>query len=276
MLPADLPETAALLHDVDKAPPLRALRAALGHGTAGASWLAGRGFAELGPAIAGHPADPAGRRGRVQPLAARGIAHRTDRFATPTNGQRRKSSRCPPLRKMGDQPPRARRHHRPRQSPRRASRRGGMRRSRHHAGRSNSPALGRRAPAVTSGLAYFWGADAFELEQAARRLAADISAESGQPAEIWRTGTADDETGGAAAARARTDRTDRRARRYQPALWRRHCRGCTPTGHAHRRVDGSPTCPCAIAAGRTGQCAVLHRSARRRQQGFARRQRAAA
>lgn len=52
----DLPETAALLHDVDKAPPLRALRAALGHGTAGASWLAGRGFAELGPAIAGHPA----------------------------------------------------------------------------------------------------------------------------------------------------------------------------------------------------------------------------
>jgi hypothetical protein len=55
-LPVDLPETAALLHDVDKAPPLRALRAALGHGTAGASWLAGRGFAELGPAIAGHPA----------------------------------------------------------------------------------------------------------------------------------------------------------------------------------------------------------------------------
>jgi hypothetical protein len=55
-VPADLPETAALLHDVDKTPPLRALRAALGHGTAGASWLAGRGFVELGPAIAGHPA----------------------------------------------------------------------------------------------------------------------------------------------------------------------------------------------------------------------------
>ena len=55
-VPVDLPETAALLHDVDKAPPLGALRAALGHGTAGASWLAGRGFAEVGPAIAGHPA----------------------------------------------------------------------------------------------------------------------------------------------------------------------------------------------------------------------------
>jgi putative nucleotidyltransferase with HDIG domain len=55
-LPVDLAETAALLHDVDKTPPLRALRSALGHGTAGASWLAGRGYAELGPAVAGHPA----------------------------------------------------------------------------------------------------------------------------------------------------------------------------------------------------------------------------
>jgi HD domain len=55
-LPADLPETAALLHDVDKTPPLKALRSALGHGTAGASWIAGRGYAELGPAIASHPA----------------------------------------------------------------------------------------------------------------------------------------------------------------------------------------------------------------------------
>jgi DNA polymerase III delta subunit len=57
---------------------------------------------------------------------------------------------------------------------------------------------------LTASLAYFWGEDAFGLEQAARRLAADISADSGQPAEIWRTGTSDDETGGAAAARART------------------------------------------------------------------------
>ncbi len=56
---------------------------------------------------------------------------------------------------------------------------------------------------MSASLAYFWGEDAFGLEQAARRLAADISAESGQPAEIWRTGTSDDETGGAAAARAR-------------------------------------------------------------------------
>jgi hypothetical protein len=55
-LPADLPETAALLHDVDKTPPLKPLRVALGHGTAGAAWIAGRGYPELAPAIASHPA----------------------------------------------------------------------------------------------------------------------------------------------------------------------------------------------------------------------------
>ena len=55
-LPPDLVETAALLHDIDKTPPLRALRGALGHGWAGASWLAGRGHEELGAAILNHPA----------------------------------------------------------------------------------------------------------------------------------------------------------------------------------------------------------------------------
>ncbi len=55
-LPADLPETAALLHDVDKTAPLRDLRKLLGHGWAGAAWLTGRGYDELAPAVAGHPA----------------------------------------------------------------------------------------------------------------------------------------------------------------------------------------------------------------------------
>lgn len=55
-LPPDLVETAALLHDIDKTPPLRALRGALGHGWAGASWLAGRGHPELAAAISNHPA----------------------------------------------------------------------------------------------------------------------------------------------------------------------------------------------------------------------------
>jgi putative nucleotidyltransferase with HDIG domain len=56
VLPADLPETAALLHDVDKTPRLKTLKQALGHGTAGASWIAGRGYPELSAAIACHPA----------------------------------------------------------------------------------------------------------------------------------------------------------------------------------------------------------------------------
>lgn len=55
-LPADLPETAALLHDVDKTAPVKELRRALGHGFASAAWLTARGHPELGPAAANHPA----------------------------------------------------------------------------------------------------------------------------------------------------------------------------------------------------------------------------
>lgn len=51
-----LVESAALLHDVDKAlspdHPLRAMT----HGEAGAAWLAERGHSELGAAVAGHTA----------------------------------------------------------------------------------------------------------------------------------------------------------------------------------------------------------------------------
>jgi putative nucleotidyltransferase with HDIG domain len=52
----DLAETAALLHDVDKTPPLRDLRKRLGHGWAGAAWLTTRGHGELAAAVANHPA----------------------------------------------------------------------------------------------------------------------------------------------------------------------------------------------------------------------------
>lgn len=48
-------ETAALLHDLDKAlPPDDPLRA-LGHGHAGARWLATNGYPELAPAVDSHP-----------------------------------------------------------------------------------------------------------------------------------------------------------------------------------------------------------------------------
>ena len=56
---------------------------------------------------------------------------------------------------------------------------------------------------MTTSLAYFWGEDAFSLEQAPLAIATELSALSGQPAEIWRTGTVDEEAGGAAAARTR-------------------------------------------------------------------------
>ncbi|MCY7418924.1 MAG: DNA internalization-related competence protein ComEC/Rec2, partial [Chloroflexi bacterium] len=49
-------ETAALLHDLDKALPPDAPLRALGHGHAGARWLVERDFAELAPAVATHPA----------------------------------------------------------------------------------------------------------------------------------------------------------------------------------------------------------------------------
>lgn len=48
-------EAAALLHDVDKLPAVKPLVASLRHAEGSAEWLAGQGFAELGPAIVGHP-----------------------------------------------------------------------------------------------------------------------------------------------------------------------------------------------------------------------------
>ena len=51
-----LVETAALLHDLDKALPSGDPLRALGHGHAGARWLVERDFAELAPAVDTHPA----------------------------------------------------------------------------------------------------------------------------------------------------------------------------------------------------------------------------
>ena len=48
-------ETAALLHDLDKALPMDDPLRALGHGHAGARWLETNGYAELAPAVDSHP-----------------------------------------------------------------------------------------------------------------------------------------------------------------------------------------------------------------------------
>jgi len=50
-----LAETAALLHDVDKALPDDNLLKGLGHGYAGAEWLSDQGLGELSGAVASHP-----------------------------------------------------------------------------------------------------------------------------------------------------------------------------------------------------------------------------
>lgn len=50
-----LVEAAALLHDVDKLLPGDDPARALPHGQGSAAWVAGRGLAELGPAVAAHP-----------------------------------------------------------------------------------------------------------------------------------------------------------------------------------------------------------------------------
>src|SRR5688500_17893695 len=51
----DLVETAALLHDLDKALPETDPLRRLGHGHAGAAWLHQRGHEELAPAVDRHP-----------------------------------------------------------------------------------------------------------------------------------------------------------------------------------------------------------------------------
>ncbi len=50
-----LVETAALLHDIDKALPREHPLRALGHGAAGAAWLSEAGHPELGRALLAHP-----------------------------------------------------------------------------------------------------------------------------------------------------------------------------------------------------------------------------
>lgn len=50
-----LAESAALLHDIDKLDSVKPHVEGLAHARGAAAWLADRGYAELGPVIAGHP-----------------------------------------------------------------------------------------------------------------------------------------------------------------------------------------------------------------------------
>lgn len=87
-LPVDrrLAETAALLHDVDKALPADHPLRELGHGAAGAAWLRAAGHAELSRAVTSHPVmqldEPdAGEWVRSAPLEERIVCY-ADKRAT--------------------------------------------------------------------------------------------------------------------------------------------------------------------------------------------------
>jgi putative nucleotidyltransferase with HDIG domain len=75
-----LAETAALLHDIDKALPDEHPLHSLGHGQAGAAWLCGVGHAELARVVAAHPVmhledDDAPRWAGEGPLEERIVAY---------------------------------------------------------------------------------------------------------------------------------------------------------------------------------------------------------
>jgi putative nucleotidyltransferase with HDIG domain len=82
-----LVESAALLHDVDKAVPGPDPSHRLSHGDAGAAWLTERGFAELAPLVAAHPVSRLGdeaayeRFSRDATLEARIVAYADKRAA---------------------------------------------------------------------------------------------------------------------------------------------------------------------------------------------------
>ncbi len=84
-----LVETAALLHDVDKLLPEGHAVRALDHGAATARWLAGRGYAELGPSVAAHPVTRLLNAGAAERwLASAPLEERVLAYADKRAGQR--------------------------------------------------------------------------------------------------------------------------------------------------------------------------------------------
>lgn len=83
-----LVETAALLHDVDKALPASDERRRLPHGEGSAAWLAARGHPELAGAVANHPVTCLTASGADRWLAAATIEERIVAYADKRVGQR--------------------------------------------------------------------------------------------------------------------------------------------------------------------------------------------
>jgi putative nucleotidyltransferase with HDIG domain len=86
-----LVEAAALLHDVDKLFDSDDRLAGLEHGDAGARWLAGRGYPELGPAVAAHPVRRLERADARRWLESASLEERVVCYADKRAGQRLES-----------------------------------------------------------------------------------------------------------------------------------------------------------------------------------------
>lgn len=84
----DLVEAAALLHDVDKLLPAADPARRRPHGQGSAAWLARRGHAELGPAVASHPVTVLADEERAGWLAAAALEERIVAYADKRAGQR--------------------------------------------------------------------------------------------------------------------------------------------------------------------------------------------
>ena len=83
-----LVETAALLHDIDKALPREHPLRSLGHGAAGAAWVSEAGHPELAKAILAHPVSRLNTPGAVDWVVAASLEERIVTYADKRATQR--------------------------------------------------------------------------------------------------------------------------------------------------------------------------------------------
>ena len=208
-------ETAALLHDLDKAlatdDPLRTL----GHGHAGARWLIDRGFGELAPAVDSHPVGRLNDGPYEDWVRSTTIEQRIVAYADKRAHQRvvtldrrfGRWTRRHPENALGLVMARERAALLEAEDLRSCG--GGTR-----TGGPKPLGHGRHAGSIAGGgrmtsLAYIWGEDAWSIDRAARDLTRDWAGDDGTPLETWRASLDDDagDAGGSESGSAAKRRT---------------------------------------------------------------------
>ena len=190
-----LAESAALLHDADKALPKDDPLRALGHGHGSARWLEERHHAELGPSVEHHPITRTARRGLVRDVAPRVATRGPDRGL---RGQARSPAARFPRRALrhvaptppaaGTATPRPRCAGGPANSRRSCATRPGSARRRSGGCAGRPPRSGprrRMSPAAPPSVALLWGDDDLATARAVDGIAAAHAAGSGIPLERW-------------------------------------------------------------------------------------------